>query len=203
MFRPDIFTNSYADFFAADFKRLDAACRLEIAIFIENIVGRQKGLGRLTDRFAPLEQSRRVAKRFAAPLIAINEPDQQRRFSDASVQFLQDPRVLEDEERLKNQILRPISRDRQLRGQHQIRARRDKALVSADDQFAIAAQIAHRGVNLSKTNLHAALKQIMRNAAASNPLFLALSISPRHAVVFTEAGQLSDFPATNSRSGIA
>src|SRR5438067_2242937 len=115
MFRPNVLTYSYADFFAVNFKRLDVACRLEIAIFIENIVGRQKGLVRLTDRFAPLEQSRRVPKRFAAPLVAINKSDQQRRVSDASVQFLQDREIFRNKARLKNQILWRISRDRQLR----------------------------------------------------------------------------------------
>ena len=40
MFRPDIFANGHADFFAMDFKRFDAAGWLEITIFIENVVGR-------------------------------------------------------------------------------------------------------------------------------------------------------------------
>ena len=88
MFCPNILTDGHADFFSVDIKRLDAVGRLEIAIFIEDIVSRQKRLVRLTNRFALLEQSRRVAKRFAASLIAINEPHQQRRFSDASVQFV-------------------------------------------------------------------------------------------------------------------
>src|SRR5436189_5623859 len=112
MFRPNVFTNSYANFFAVGFKRLDAACRLEIAIFIENIVSRQKGLVRLTHRFAPLEQRPRVPKRFAAPLVAINEPDQQRCLPDLSVLFLQDREILRNEARLKNQIVWWISRDR-------------------------------------------------------------------------------------------
>src|SRR5437870_4910153 len=169
MFRPNVLTNCYADFFAVDFKRLDAACRLEIAIFIENIVGRQKGLVRLPDRFPPLEQRRRVPKGFAAPLVAINEPDQQRRVSDSSVQFLQDCKILRNEPRLKNQILWWISRDHELRSQHQFRARGSKTLISADDEFTIPAQITHGRVNLSKTNLHAALRQIKCKIAGSKP----------------------------------
>jgi len=43
-------------------------------------------------------------------------------------------------------------------------------LVSADEQFAIAPQIPDCRVDLSKTNLHAALRQIMRNTATGNVL---------------------------------
>ena len=49
-----------------------------------------------------------------------------------------------------------------------------RAAVSADDQFAVAPQIPDSGVNLSKTNLHAALGQIMRNDATGNCLFWEL-----------------------------
>src|SRR5438445_13742782 len=102
MFCPNILTDGHADFFSVDIKRLDAAGRLEIAIFIENIVGRQKGLVRFTDRFTPLEQSGGVAERFTVTFIAINESDQQRRLSDTSVQFLQGREILWDEPRFKD-----------------------------------------------------------------------------------------------------
>src|SRR5437762_2886600 len=179
MFCPNVLTNSYADFFAVDFKRLDAVCRLEIAIFIENIVGRQKGLVRFTDRFPPLEQRRRVAKRFAPSFVAINEPDKQRRVSDSSVQFLQDCKILRNEPRLKNQVLRWISRNRQLRSQHQFRAHGSKTLISADDEFTIPAQISHGGVNLSKTDLHAALRQVKCKIVGSKPRPICHSLRAR------------------------
>src|SRR5437660_5436611 len=111
MFCPNILTDGHADFFSVDIKRLDAVGRLEIAIFIEDIVSRQKRLVRLTNRFALLEQSRGIAERFAVSFVAINEPHQQRRFSDASVQFSKQPNVLRKEPRLKNKILRRISRN--------------------------------------------------------------------------------------------
>ena len=43
-----------------------------------------------------------------------------------------------------------------------------------DDLLEIAAQIPDGRVNLSKTDLHAALEQIMRNTAGSNALLSAL-----------------------------
>jgi hypothetical protein len=45
-----------------------------------------------------------------------------------------------------------------------------------DDLLEIAAQIPDGRVNLSKTDLHAALEQIMRNTACSNPLLSPLAI---------------------------
>ena len=72
------------------------------------------------------------------------------------MKFVQNRKVLWNETRFKNQILRRISSDGQLWSQHQFRARRSEALISADDQFAVSAQIAYRRVDLSKTNLHVA-----------------------------------------------
>jgi hypothetical protein len=43
-----------------------------------------------------------------------------------------------------------------------------------DDLLKIAAQIPYGRVNLSKTNLHAALEQIMRNTVRSNALLSSL-----------------------------
>src|SRR5436190_4852373 len=199
MFRPNIFTNGHADFFAVDINRLDPAGRLEVTLLVENVVGGQQGLVTFADRLAPLEQSSGVTERFSASLVTINEPDQQRRFSDASVQFLQHRKVLRNEARLENQILRRIPRDRQLRSQHQFRTGGSEALISADDQFAITAQIAHRRVNLSKTNLHAALRQIMRNTAGSNPVLPALSI-PWHAEARNRKGGFSPDECLNNLS---
>ena len=162
MFGPNILANGHADFFSLYIERLDAASRLEITIFIENIIGRKKRLMRFPDRFAALEQRRGVAKRLAAPFVPINEPYQQRCFSHVSVQFLEHRKILGNEARFKNQILRRISSDSELRCQHQFRARGGETLVSRDDQFAVPAQIPYGWVDLSKTNLHVALRQLMR-----------------------------------------
>src|SRR5439155_14268126 len=88
MFRPNILTNSYADFFSVDVERLDAVGRREIAVFVKNIVSRQKRFVSSADWLALLEQSGGVMKRFTAPFVAIDKADQQRRVSHASVQFV-------------------------------------------------------------------------------------------------------------------
>src|SRR5439155_7480663 len=115
--------------------------------------------------------------RFAAPVIAIDAADEQRHFAHASVKLLEHFKILGNKARFKDQVLRRIAGDCQLWSQNQFRSGSSQALVSADDLLKIAAQISHSRVNLSKTNLHAALEQIMRNTASSNPLFVALTVS--------------------------
>src|SRR5262249_352308 len=123
MFGPNIFANGYADFFSVDKKWLDVISRLEVALLVKNIESRQKWCVSFTDRLAGFEQSSGVTKRFAAPFVAINEPDEQRRVSDASVQLCQQFEIFRNEARFENEILRRISGDRQLRCKNEFCAR--------------------------------------------------------------------------------
>ena len=111
-------------------------------------------------------------KRFAAPLIAVNKTNKQSRVSDAGVKLIEDLEILRDKTRFEDEVLRRVSGNSQLRRQDQLRAGASETLVSADDLLKIATQIPDGRVNLSKTDLHAALEQIMRNPASSNPLLL-------------------------------
>src|ERR1700757_2512867 len=172
MFRPDIFTNGHADFSSLHIKRLDAVGGLEVTLLVEDIISGQKRFVRFADRFAPLEQSGGVAERFTTPLVSIDIPDQQRSFADARMKFLQNRKIFRDKTRLKNQVLRRISGDRELGSQHQFSTCGSKALISTKDQIAIPAQITYRRVDLSKTDLHAALMHVMRIVAGSNSLLL-------------------------------
>src|SRR5262249_28541694 len=137
-------------------ERLNALSRLKIPLLIENIVSRQERFVSFPDWFAPFEQSRSVTKWFAASLVAINEPDEQRRIADTSVQFLQQFQIFRNETRFENQILRRVSGHGQLGGEYEFRARSREPLIRAGDQLVISPQIPHRRVNLSETNFHAA-----------------------------------------------
>ena len=130
----------------------------------------------LTNWFAALEQSGGIMKRLAASLISIDETDEQGRVSRPRMKLLEDLKILRDKTRFENQILRRIAGDGQFRRQNQLRARSGEALISADNLFKIAAQIPYGRVNLSKTDLHPALEQIIRNTAGSNPLLSKLKI---------------------------
>src|SRR5262249_22446490 len=83
--RPDIFADGHPDFFAIELERLDPTGRLEITILVENVVSRQKAFVGFANRFAVLEPGGSIMKGFSASFITINKPDQQRRFSDASM----------------------------------------------------------------------------------------------------------------------
>src|SRR5205809_1040693 len=115
-------------------------------------------------------------KRFAAPFIAVNETDEQSRVSHARMKLIEDLEILRDKTRFEDEVLRRISGNGQFWRQDQFGASSCETFISADNLLKIAAQIADRRINLRQTDLHAALEQVMRNAAASNPLFLALSI---------------------------
>ena len=102
MFGPNILADRHADSFAVHVKRLNAAGRFEIAIFIENIVGRQKRLVRFAQRFAALQESGRVMKWLATSFIAIDKTHEQRCLADARVKFFQDRKILRNKTRFKN-----------------------------------------------------------------------------------------------------
>src|SRR5438128_9448707 len=110
---------------------------------------------RFADRFAALEQSGGIVKRLPAPLIAVNETDEQSRVSHARMKLIEDLEILRNKTRFEDEILRRVSGNGQLGGQDQLRASGSETLVSADDLLKIATQIPDRRVDLSKTNLHA------------------------------------------------
>src|SRR5207249_4846274 len=172
MFCPNIFANRYADSFAAHIKWFDAAGRFKITIFIEDIVSRQERLMRLADRFAALKQSGGIVKRFPASFVSVNETDEQSRVSHARMKLIEDLEILRNKTRFEDEVLRRVSGNGQFWRQDQFCPSSSETLVSADDLLKIAAQISDCRVNLSKTNLHPALEQTMRNTARSNPLLL-------------------------------
>src|SRR5207253_8400927 len=169
VFGPNVLANRYADFFPVNKKRLDALSRLKISLFIENDVSWQKRFVGFPDWFAAFEQSRGVTKRFAAPIVAINKSDEQRCIADTSVQLCQQLQIFRNETRYENQILWRISGHRQLGREHEFRARRREPLICAGDQIAISPQISHRRVNLSETNLHAALVRLIATLPPASP----------------------------------
>ena len=73
------------------------------------------------------------------------------------MQLCQQLQIFRNETRFENQILRRVSGHRQLGREHEFRARRGEPLIRAGDQFAVSPQISDGRVNLSETNLHAAL----------------------------------------------
>src|SRR5207244_872391 len=80
-FRPNIFADSDTDSVAAKIQRRDLAGRLKVAIFIENVVGREERFVSFLQRFSCLKQCGSVMKWFAAAFVAIDKTNQQCRFA--------------------------------------------------------------------------------------------------------------------------
>src|SRR6266404_7390562 len=133
----------------------------------------------LADGFAALEQSGGVMKRLSASFIVINKTDKQRHVPHPRVKLLEDLEILRDETRFEDEVLRRIPRNRQFRCENQLCTGRSETLVSADDLLKIAAQIPHGWVNLSKTNLHAALRRLCATQSAAILFSCSLCFAPR------------------------
>src|SRR5438067_10203111 len=108
-------------------------------------------------------------KRFATPLIAVNETDEQSRVSYARMKLIEDLEILRNKARFEDEVLRRVSGNGQFRRQDQFGASGRETLVSADDPLKIAAQIPDCWVNLSKTDLHAALRRLCATQPAAIP----------------------------------
>ena len=91
------------------------------------------------------------------------------------MKLIEDLEILRNKTRFEDEVLRRVSGNGQFWRQDQFGASGRETLVSADNLLKIAAQISDCRVDLSKTDLHAALEQTMRNPASSNPLFLAFN----------------------------
>src|SRR5436305_12265221 len=118
---------------------------------------------RFADRFAALEQSGGVVKGLPASFVSVHETDKQSRVSYARMKLIEDLEILWNKTRFEDEVLRRVSGNGQLGGQDQFRASGRETLIRADDPLKIAAQIPDGWINLSKTNLHPALEQTMRN----------------------------------------
>src|SRR4051812_30416950 len=111
MFSPDIFADRDADLFAAEIQRRNRTRRLEITVFIENIIGRQKGFVCFANWLSRFEEGCSIMKWFAAALIPIDKPDEQRCPTNMLVQLLQDFGVLRNEARFENKVLWRVTSD--------------------------------------------------------------------------------------------
>jgi hypothetical protein len=106
-------------------------------------------------------------KWLAAAFIPIDETDEQGSGSHARVKAFENLKVLGNKARFEEEVLRRVSGDGQFRGQDQFRAGVGEAIVGPRDQLKIAAQIPNRRIELSKTDLHGALRRVGATAHAA------------------------------------
>ena len=101
-----------------------------------------------------LEQGSSVVKRFAAPLVSVDETDQQTGTTDPRLQFFQDLEILRDELRFEEEILRRITGYGEFRGYDQFRSGRLQPLVGGGNLLEVAVQISDGRIDLSETDFH-------------------------------------------------
>ena len=83
--------------------------RLEIAVFIEDVVGRKERFEGLANRLATLQQGGGVEERLSAPFVAIDIADEERCLANAGMQTPEQLQILRHKARFEDQVLRRIT----------------------------------------------------------------------------------------------
>src|SRR4051794_10765995 len=155
MFRPDILTNGDTYLSPAHLERLNVGGRLEVAVFVEHIVGRKKGFVRDTPRDVALEQSRCVVKRLPPFFVSIDKANKKRSAADFFMEPLHDLNIFGNEAGLEEEILWWIARNREFRHEDKVSSGGIQAFVGLQDFVSVSAEISDGWVDLSKTDFHA------------------------------------------------
>src|SRR5436853_3658139 len=107
-----------------------------------------------SNRLLAHEQSSRIMKRSTSAFVSIDKAHEQRGFADATVQLVQDLQIFRNETRLKDQVLRGITGDRELGRYDQVGPGRGEALIRLEDPLEVAAQIANGRIDLGEADFH-------------------------------------------------
>jgi hypothetical protein len=153
--RPDIFADSDADAFSVMLDQDGLCGGLEIAVFIEDIVGRQQTLSRHGDDLARLTKRRGIVERApGARFVEFNGTDERRNLADGRRDFLQRLFAIGDEAAFEEQIARWISAHDELGEHDELGALFNKRCVGIDDFASISNEIADGGIELRKAESH-------------------------------------------------
>ena len=152
---PHILTNRQSQLAAIEDHRRIVCRRLEITILIKHIVGRQQRLRARSRHFPVLQQRHRIHRRPARlSFINAHVPHHQAHLAHRLRQLRQRRQIALDEPALEQQIARRITRDRQLRRHHQLRAGRHPTFIRRENQRKVPREIPHRSVNLRQPQFH-------------------------------------------------
>ena len=158
---PDVFADADAEPASADVEHLGAVERLEVAVLVEDVVGRAA---------APCgNAARRRRSRSSAALLNSGRPSSDgfgsgrpTSVGGPSASVAREPSRRSQLRATKSpdqqQIARQISDQRQLRGDREIGAQPSSLTRSVRDQASIAVEVANRRIDLQECNLHLAVK---------------------------------------------
>ena len=151
-FRPDVLADRDANNRPAHFHRNNGASRLEVTVFVENVVGRQQRLEKFAHWLAVLEKRRGVEEWLAGLAVDIDITDEERNLANFTMKRLERCEIQRDEARFEDEVLRWIARDRQFRSEHQFGAVLDERAVRFEDPAMIPGKIPDRRVPICAQN---------------------------------------------------
>ena len=153
-FRPDILADGDAEFHPGDFDGRDDLRRLEIAILVEDIVSRQQRFVDFAEGLPAREDRGGVVEGPSGPGVDIDEPDDERHIADRRVQFLKNLQIQRNKARLEDEILRRVTGERQLRGEHDLRATGNEITIRREDLFRVSAEVTNGRIKLGEADFH-------------------------------------------------
>src|SRR5689334_11843443 len=168
MFRPNVLADRNPDAPTTESQRRNLRGRLEVPIFIEYVVSGQKRFVRSLRRLIGLKQSRGVMEWLTAAFVPINKTDQQCRFAQPFLKAIEHRQIFRNEPGFKEEVLRWITGNRQLRRDHDIGADLCELIVSGRDFLEVALQITDGWIDLRETDFHPRNKLRARNGPARN-----------------------------------
>ena len=129
--------------------------RLEIAVLVKHVVGRQEAFAGDNGNLAPVAPCGGVEERPAlAGGVCLHEPDQRRDIADRGGDFRQRRFNIGDKAALEEQIARRISGDRQLREYHNLGSLGDEGTIGVEDTAGVSGKVADGRVDLCEANAH-------------------------------------------------
>ena len=160
---PDVLADGDAHLGAEDLHRRVIGRRLEVAILVEHVVGRQQRLVANGGHLTALEDGGGVAGWPAGVgLVYGGVANDDGRPAAALGQAIERLPVLAEERRLGQQVARRVAAQRQLRQQDQRRTGLVGALPHPGDHVGVPVEVADGGVDLCDGNLHSPLGQVYR-----------------------------------------
>ncbi len=181
-FRPNILADRHANALAPPLERLATLAGLEVAAFVEHVVGWEQRFPKPRADPTLLQPRRSVPERLAhLTLVKIHIPHQQRHLLHLIRQIIERLQAFRHELALENKIPRRITHQAQLRRDHQLGALFHTLPVSRQQALRIPRKVPHHRVDLCNSYFHTEqirLQIIHRDRLRANPLFVKSALIP-------------------------
>lgn len=153
--RPDIFADGDANAAAGVFDDERAGGGFEVAVFVEDIVGRQEALVGGGDDLAAMNEGGGVERGPAgAGGVSLDRADERGDVADVRGDFAEGVFAIGNEAAFEEQVARRVAADDELGEDDEFGALGDEDVVGVEDLAAIAGKVADGGVELGEAESH-------------------------------------------------